>query len=102
MRMLGFAGVVELFPEPRRDLLADLARVDHGIHTPVDRKNEIELAKVGFDRRGHVRVLELAGELFARMRPGTMHLSEGRRMRCFSRERSELRLPVGTELGRHP
>ena len=92
--VLGFAPVVELLADPRADLLGDLGGVDHRVHAAVDGEDQLELLEVGFDRRLHVRILQLAGQFVAVMRAGPMHLPErggGRRMVLEARQ---LVLPV--------
>ena len=100
-RQLGLALVVELLAQARGDLNRDLAGVDRRSHPAVELQQEFELADVDFDRRRHVRVLQLAGEAFAGEADGAMDLAErgggGRREVEFG----EARAPVGAELGLH-
>ncbi len=80
--MLGLAHIVELFAQARADLLGDLAGIDRRVEAAADRKQHAELVEVGFDRRLHVRILQLAGKLLAVERCGAVHLAErGRRGR---------------------
>ena len=67
--VLGLAAVVELLAHPRADLLDDLAGVDRGIEAAADREQDFELLQVGLDRRLHVGILQLAGELRCRRAP---------------------------------
>ncbi len=99
--VLGFAPVVELLAHPGADLLADLRRIDGGIEAPADREQPFELRKIGFDRRLHVGILQLAGKLRAVERARPVHLAErggGGRMML---EACKFLLPVGAKLGDH-
>ncbi len=79
--MLGLADIVELLAQARGDLLGDLGGVERRIETLADREQQFQLPQVGFDRRLHVGILQLAGQLAAVERAGAMHLAErgGRR-----------------------
>ncbi len=48
--VLGLALIVELLAQARADLLRDFARVDGAVESPVDAKEEFELAEIGLDR----------------------------------------------------
>ena len=93
--MLGFAAIVELLTHARADLLADLAGVDGGVEAAADREQPLQLLQIGFDRRLHVGILQLAGQGGAVERAGAMHLAErsgGGRMML---EACEFLLPIG-------
>ena len=99
--MLGLAAVIELLAHARADLLADLGGVDGGVEAAADREQPFELRQVGFDRRLHVGILQLAGERRAVERAGAMHLAERRGGGRMMLEAFELLLPVGAELRHH-
>ena len=64
-------------------------------------RTAMQLIEVGFDRRLHVGILQLAGQRVAIERARAMHLAErggGRRMMF---EFGEFLLPVGAQLGAH-
>ena len=87
--MLGLAPVVELLANALADLLGDLGGVDRRIHAAVDGEHPFELLQVGLDRRLHVGILQLAGQLRAGVGAGAMHLAERsgrRRMMLEARE----------------
>jgi hypothetical protein len=71
----------------------------------LDGEDQLQLPQVGFDRRLHVGILQLACELGAGasavMGAGAMHLSERRRGGGMMLEAREFLLPVDAELGRH-
>ena len=73
---LRLAHIVELLAHPLADLAGDLAGLDRPADPLVQREQEIELGEVGFDRRGHLRILQLAGDLFALEGPPLVHLPE--------------------------
>ena len=99
--MLELAPIIELLANARADFRSNLGGVDRRIHAPVDRENPLQLLQVGFDRRLHVGILQLAGQRLARMGAGAMHLAErGRRGRMMLEAR-DLALPVGPELRHH-
>ena len=83
------------------DLLGDLGGVDRRIHAAVDGEDQIELLEIGFDRRLHVGILQLAGQRGAVMRPRAMHLAERCRRGRMMLEVGEFLLPVRPELGDH-
>jgi hypothetical protein len=66
--------IVELFANPLADLARNLACVDGGVQTPVEREHDLELAQVGLHGGLHVRVLELAGERPSIRRRGAVNL----------------------------
>src|SRR3546814_8200583 len=59
------------------------------------------LLQVGFHRRQHVRVLQLAGEIAAIEAGGAVHLAERGGGRRLVLEGLEPRLPAGAELAAH-
>ena len=97
----GLADIVELLADARADLARDLARVDRRTHPAVERQQDVELGEIGFHRRGHVGILQLAGERLAVEAGRAVHLAErgggGRR----EVEAGEARAPIGAELGLH-
>ena len=74
--VLGFAPVIELLANARADFLGDLGGVDHRIHAPVDGEDQLQLAQIRLDRRLHVGILQLAGQLAAVVGARAMHLPE--------------------------
>jgi hypothetical protein len=54
--------VIEFLAEPRRNLLQHFRGVDGGAHAGMDLEESGELDEVGFDRRLHVRILQLASK----------------------------------------
>ncbi len=64
-------------------------------------KIELQLAKIGLDRRLHVRILQLAGKLRVIVGAGAMHLPERSGGGGMVLELGEFLLPVGAELGGH-
>ena len=99
--VLGLAAIVELLAQPRADLLGDLAGVDLRAEPALHGEDHAELAEIGFDRRLHVGILELAGERPAVEADRAMHLAERGGGRRLVLERTEALLPVGPELGQH-
>ena len=99
--VLGFAAIVELLTHARADLLADLAGVDGGVEAAADREQPLQLLQIGFDRRLHVGILQLAGQGGAVERAGAMYLAErsgGGRMML---EACEFLLPIRPQLRLH-
>src|SRR5262249_7865380 len=45
--------IVELLAQPRGNLLGDLGGVDRRVHAAMEREQQLELAEIGLDRRGH-------------------------------------------------
>src|SRR5712691_3328883 len=74
--VLGLAAVIELLADAGADLLGHLGGVDHRIHAAVDGEHQLQLVEIGLDRRLHVGILQLAGELGAAMGAGAVHLAE--------------------------
>ena len=66
--MLGLALIVELLAQARGDLHHDLGGVERRIEALADREQQLQLAQIGFDRRLHVGILQLAGQLARRQR----------------------------------
>ena len=99
--MLGLADIVELFAQARADLDADLGGVDGGIESLAQRKQQMQLLQVGFDRRLHVGILQLARKLGAFQRAGTVHLTERSGGRGLVLEAPEFFLPAGAEFRLH-
>ena len=99
--VFGLALVVELLAQARGDLGMDLVGADGGIEALADREDQFQLVEVGFQRRGHVGILQLGGGLGAVGQGRAMDLAQGGGERGLLVELRELRLPVGPELGRH-
>ena len=99
--VLGFAPVVQLLAQAGADLLDGLARVDGRAHAPLDGEQHLELAEVRLDRRGHVGILQLAGQRRAGEGGRAVHLAERGRGGGLEVEGAEAVLPVEAELGRH-
>ena len=88
------ADVVEFFAQPRRELFEHARRVDGLVVTAVQPEGPGQLAQVRFDRAGHVRVLELAGDLGAVVEYGAVHLPQRRGGGGIAFELGETALPV--------
>ena len=99
--MLGLAAIIELLADALADLLADFAGVDRGIEAAADGKQPLQLLQIGFDRRLHVGILQLAGQFGAVERAGAMHLAEGSGRGGMMLEACELALPIRPKLGNH-
>ena len=99
--VLGLAAVIELFAHARANLLGDLAGIDRGVEPPADGEQPLQLLQIGFDRRLHVRILQLAGQQRAVERARTMHLPERSRRRGLMLEARELLFPAGAQLRHH-
>jgi hypothetical protein len=68
--------VIQLLAQPFRDFRVDLRRRNRLVVALVDREHELELPQVGLHRRGHVGILQLAGELLPVHGDGPVHLAE--------------------------
>ena len=66
-----------------------------------DREQQLQLLQVGFDRRLHVGILQLAGQQRAVERAGAVHLAERSGGGRLMSKLANLLLPVGAQLGRH-
>ena len=93
--------VVELLAEPLGQLLGDLAGVDLGAHPPLQRQHHAELAEIGFDRRLHVGILQLHGQVPAVEADRAVHLAERGGRGRHPLERAEALLPARPKLGEH-
>mmetsp|Transcript_32142 Transcript_32142/g.44869 ORF Transcript_32142/g.44869 Transcript_32142/m.44869 type:complete len:313 (-) Transcript_32142:195-1133(-) len=98
----GLAGVVELFLEPRGQLLVDQAGVDRVVVALVDREDPVELPQIRLDRRGHVGILQLDRHLGVVGKRSPMDLAEGGGGGRFPVEGREPLAPVGAQLAHHP
>ena len=67
----------------------------------MDREDQLQLPQVRFDRRLHVRVLQLAGKITPVMGAGAMNLAERSSRSRVMLEARELLLPAGAELRAH-
>ncbi len=99
--MARFALIVELLAQALAELLQNLARVDLRAETPLHGEDHAELAEIRFDRRLHVRILQLAGNRGAVRRGRAMHLPERSGGRRLVLEGLEALLPVRPELRTH-
>src|SRR5262245_6006524 len=99
--MLGFATIIELFANPRPDLLSNFGRVDGRLHPAMNGENELQLPQIGFDCRLHVRILQLASKLLAAMGAGAMDLAERGGSSGLMVKACKFFLPIKTELRRH-
>jgi len=99
--MARLAGVVEFLAQAGGEFLADLGGIDGRVHAAVDGEDQLQLLEVGLDCRGHVGILQLAGQLPPVMGNGPVDLTERGRGGRFVPEAREFLLPVGTELRRH-
>jgi hypothetical protein len=93
--------IVELFPQPRGNLLQHLGGLDGGPHAAMDRKQDAELDQVRLNSRLHVGILQLGGEDSSAMALGPMHLTERGGSRGLVLEACELLLPILAEFRRH-
>ena len=98
----GLAIVIQLLAQTRRQFGVDVGRVDGAVVTAVDGEHQLELLEVRFDRRGHVRVLQLAGQPSAVVGGRPVDLSQRGGGGGLVLERGEPLLPVRTQLGGHP
>ncbi len=99
--VFGLAHIIQFFADTRTDLLVDFGGVDRGLHAPMQREQEVELLEIGFHRRLHVRILQLAGKPGAVMGARLVYLPERRGGRRLVFELREFRLPVGTKFRNH-
>ena len=99
--MLGLAHIVELLAQARGDLLGDLAGIDRAIEALAQREQQLQLPQIGFDRRLHVGILQLAGKLLAVERACAVHLAERGGGGRLMLEALEFLFPVGAQLGAH-
>ena len=99
--VLGLAPVVEFLAQPRRDLGMDLVGADRRIEALADREHDLELVEVGFERRGHVGILQLGRDLASVRQRRAMDLAERGGERRLLVELGELALPVRPQFGRH-
>ncbi len=100
-RDLRLALIVEFLAHPRPDLARDFARVDRRADPAAKREQEVELRQVGFDRRSHLGILQLAGERLAFEARRPMHLPERGRRGGLEIEVGEPLAPVRPEFGLH-
>ena len=100
--MARLAGVIEFLAHARADLRRHFPRIDDGVEAPVQREQDLKLAKIGLDGRFHIRILQLAGERCAVLRAGAMHLAERGRRRRMQIEALKACAPVWSELRLHP
>ena len=96
------AVVIDLFAQPGGDLGLDLARIDRLVIAAVDGEHDAELAEIGFDRRSHIGILELAGERASVEADRAVHLAERSGGGGVAFEVREPFFPAVAELGRHP
>ncbi len=99
--MRGLALVIELLAQPLGDLGMDLGGGDRAVVALVETHRELQLAQIGFDRRGHVGILQFAGERGAVERGRPMHLAKRGGARRGSLEIAKPALPIGPEFARH-
>ena len=101
-RVLRLAAVIQFFAQPFGDFLRRLARVDRRIEPPVQGERHVELGEIGLDRRGHVGILQLAGDILAGKSSGPMHLAERGGGGGMQVEGREFLAPVRPKLSSHP
>ena len=99
--MRGLALVIELLAQPLGDLGMDLGGGDRAVVALVQTHRELQLAQIGFDRRGHVGILQFAGECGAVERGRPVHLAERGGARRNSVEIAKPAPPIGPEFARH-
>jgi hypothetical protein len=99
--VLGLAPIVELLAQARGNLFHDLGGVERRVETLADREQPFQLPHVGFDRRLHVGILQLAGQLTAVERAGAMHLAERSGRRRMMLEAFEFAFPAGAQFRAH-
>ncbi len=71
--MRGLALIIQFLAQPVGDLGVDLGGRDGAVVALVQPHRQAQLAQIGFDRRGHVRVLQFAGERGAVERAAKSH-----------------------------
>ena len=81
--------------------MVDIARIDRLVVSAVERDGELELLQVGLDRRGHVRILQLAGQIPAILALGAVDLAKGCGSGGLVRELLKLVLPIGAQFAAH-
>src|SRR5262245_63275702 len=96
--VLRLSSIIELLAQACADLDCNLAGVDGRIEAFADRKKQLQLIEVGFDRRLHVGILQLACNLAAIERASAMHLAERSGGSRLMLEFGKFVLPVGPEL----
>ena len=99
--MRGLALVIQFLAQPLADLGMDLVGGDGAVVALVEREEEFQLLQIGFDRRAHIGILQLAGERGAVLGDGAMHLAQRGGARRFVLEALEALLPILAELARH-
>ena len=99
--VLGLAGVVEFLAQAVGDFLDHRVGIDRAVHALEHAEQGAQLADIGFNRAGHVRILQLAGNLAAIVQRGAVDLAEGGGVRGLVGEAGELCLPPWPELGAH-
>ena len=97
----GLAAIVELLAQARGDLGMDLVGADGRVEALADGEHQFQLVEIGFERRGHVGILQLGRDLGAVEQRRAMDLAQRRRERGLLVELAELRLPVRPQLRRH-
>ncbi len=75
--------------------------MDGVIQPVIDRHRDAKLAQIGFHRRRHIGVLQLAGDLPPIQQRRAMHLAEARGGGGHFPEMGEAPPPIGAEFGRH-
>ena len=99
--MCGLALVIEFLAQSVGDFGMDLGGGDGAVVALVETHRQLQLAQIGFDRRGHVRVLQFAGERGAVEGFGPVHLTERGGARCISLKATEPPLPALAEFALH-
>jgi hypothetical protein len=99
--VLRLSTVVELLAQTCADLDCDLAGVDCRIEALPDSEQQLQLIEIGFDRRLHVRILQLACNFAAIERAAAVHLAQRSGSSRMVIEFGKFLLPVGSELRAH-
>ena len=100
--MRGLALVIELLAQPVGDFGMDFGGGDGAVIALVEAHCELQLAQIGFDRGGHVGILQFAGERCAVESGRPMHLTKRGGARRGSLEIAKPPLPIAPELPLHP
>ncbi len=99
--MRGLALVIELLAQPLGNFGVDLGGGDGTVIALVEPHREFQLAQIGFDRRGHVGILQFAGECGPVERGRPVHLAKRGGAGRGSFEIAKPALPIRPEFARH-
>jgi hypothetical protein len=97
----GLARVVQFLAQPLGQFLVDVFLAYNTVHAVIDRHRDLELPQVGFDRAGHVRVLQLARHHRAVRQRRLVHLAKACRGGSRLAEGGKVAVPVWTQFAAH-